>query len=96
MVMTKSCKVVLAIGLAYCAGIAALYVIGKDGFAAGMLALPGSFIIGYLVYWVPPKSALQVVADSWTGNLIELVLSAALNVAGVYLVVRLLSRAPKM
>jgi hypothetical protein len=93
--MTRSCKVILAIGLAYCVGIAALYAIGRDGFAAAMLTLPSSFVIGHLVYWVPPKSGLESVADSWTGNLIELLISATLNVAGVYLIVRLLSKAPE-
>jgi hypothetical protein len=90
--MTKSTKVVLAIAVAFLVGIALLFVVGRDGFAAGMLTLPGSLPVSYLLELVPAHAALETIADSWTGNLLELLVSAALNVAGLYVVVRLLSK----
>lgn len=88
--MTKLTKAVLTIGLAYLVGIAMLYAVGEDGIAAAFLTLPGSFVIGHLIDWVPPNSALEAAVISWTGNLIALVVSGVLNVAGIYFVVRLL------
>ena len=90
--MTKFTKFVLAIGVVYVAGIAALFVVGRDGFAAAMLTLPGSLPVGYLIDLAPAHSALETIVDSWTGNLLELLVSAALNVVGLYVVVRLLSK----
>jgi hypothetical protein len=90
--MTKFSKAVLLIGLAYLVGIAVLYVVGDDGIAAAFLTLPGSLLIFPLMYWIPPGSALEPAVISWTGNFIALLVSAALNVAGVYVIVRLLAR----
>lgn len=90
--LTKSSKAVLAIGLAYLVGIAMLYVFG-EGIAAAYLTFPGGLPVFHLIDWLSPNSALEAAVISWTGNLVALLVSAALNVAGVYVVVRLLSKA---
>src|SRR5215475_8603721 len=40
--------------------------------------------IRYLLHWVPPHSALETIVDSWTGNLVALLVSAGMNVAVLY------------
>jgi hypothetical protein len=89
--LRKSTKFVLVIGLAYLVGIAMLYVVG-EGIAAAYLTMPGGLPVFQLVDLVPRSSALEAAVLSWTGNLVALLVSAALNVAGLYVVVRLLSK----
>jgi hypothetical protein len=90
--MTKPTKVVLTTGFLYLVAIAMLFVIGRDGTAALFLTFPASFPIMYLIDFVPHHSALETIVDSWTGNLVVLLVSAGLNVAGLYMVVRLRSK----
>ena len=63
---------------------------------AAYLTMPAWLLVGglsLLLSSVVPDSALEVTLYSWTGNFVALVVSAALNVAGLYLVVRRLSKA---
>jgi len=55
-----------------------------------MLTLPGSLPVAYLIDLAPAHSVLQTIVDSSTGNLLELLVSAAWNVAGLCVLVRLL------
>jgi hypothetical protein len=87
--MTKSAKM-LTLGFGYLIGIVILFVAG-EGIAAAYLTFPGGLPVFHLIDLIPPNSALEAAVTSWTGNLVLLLLSAAVNVAGVYLVVRLLS-----
>jgi hypothetical protein len=89
--MTKAKNAVLVMGLAYVVGIAMLYAFG-EGIAAAYLTLPGGLPVFYLTDWAPPDSVLEAAIISWTGNLVALLVSAVLNVAGVYVLVRLLSK----
>jgi hypothetical protein len=93
--MTKPLLAVVVIGLSYVAGIGVLYV-REAGIAAAYLAMPAWFLIGaisLLLTSVMPDSILDATLFSWAGNLVALLVSAALNVAGVYLVVRYFSKA---
>jgi hypothetical protein len=92
MVTSILSKVLLAVALAYLVAIAMLYVVGKDGIAAGLLALPGSYLVFTSVEWIPHDSLLGLSLTSWTGNLLLILLSAALNLAAVYIGVRLVSK----
>jgi hypothetical protein len=93
--MTKPLTTVVVIGLAYIAGVGVLYV-REAGILAAYLTMPAWFVVGGLslqLTSLTPDSALDATLFSWSGNFVGLVVSAALNVAGVYLVVRRLSKA---
>lgn len=91
--MTKPLRAVVVIGVTYIVGVSALYTRGL-GIPAGYLTMPASNVVLYLTLllaWIANASMLET-AFGWTGNLVLLVLSATLNVVGVYLVVRRLSK----
>ena len=90
--MTKVGKATIAIASVYLVGIALLHLFG-EGIAAAYLTLPGGLPVFYLIDRVSPNSPLEAALMSWTGNLVALVGSAALNVTGVYIVMRLMSKA---
>jgi membrane protein implicated in regulation of membrane protease activity len=57
--------------------------------------MPAWFLVGgvsLLLTSVAPDSVLDTTLFSWTGNFIALVVSAALNVAAVYFVMRRFSK----
>ena len=89
--MTQTGRAVLALGLAYVVGVALLYVAG-EGIAAAYLTFPSGLAVFRVIAWVPPDSAFRAAVISWTGNLIVLLVSATVNVAGLYAVVRLVSK----
>ena len=92
--MTKPLAAVVVIGLAYIAGISVLYVRGA-GILAAYLTMPAWFLVGavgLLLASVMSDSTLDATLFSWAGNFGALLISAALNVAGVYFVVRHLSK----
>jgi len=78
----------------YIVGIGALYV--RDlGILAAYLTMPAWYLIGTLVLLatsIIPGPALDASLFTWTGNLVVLVLSATLNVASIYFVMRRLSK----
>ena len=86
--------VILALGALYIMGIGMLYV-RDGGVVAAYLTMPAWFLVGALALMmgsIAPQSTLDATVFSWTGNLVALVVSAALNVAVTFLVIRRLSR----
>lgn len=93
-VMTKSFSAVTVIGIVYVVAIAVLYVRGA-GIAAAYLTMPAWFLVGaiaVLLTLVAPDSVLDATLFLWAGNLVALLVSATLNVGGVYFVLHRLSR----
>ena len=89
--MTTVGKAALVLGVAYIAAISVLFVRGA-GILAAYLTMPAWFLVGALSLQTSPGSNVDAALSSWTGNLLMLTVSAALNAAAVYGVVRLFSR----
>ena len=88
-------SIVVGIGVAYVVGIGVLYV-SEEGYLTAYLTMPAWLLVGglsYLLAMVAPDSALDVTLFTRTGNFVLLLVSAALNVAGLYFIVRRLSKA---
>jgi hypothetical protein len=90
----KTTPIIITIGFVYIAIVGALYLQGA-GIVAAYLTIPGWLAIGaiaLLIASLAPESPLAEMMVSWGGNLTALLLSAAINVAGVYLLARQLSK----
>ncbi len=73
--------VILGVGALYIVSVGVMFVFGL-GIPAAYLTMPGWFVISVPTTLLP--SGAFDVAASWTGNLVILMLSAALNVAALY------------
>lgn len=80
----------MLLGTAYIAGLSMLFI-GGAGILAAYLAMPGWLLVGALIFRAP--ESVFSAFSSWGGNLILLVVSAALNIAAVYVVLRRFSKA---
>lgn len=91
--MTAKRRAALIASAVYTAGMGALFA-GGAGILAAYLTLPASWlVIGILSEQFAAGSTFDAALSSWTGNLVLLLVSAMLNVAGVYVIGRLLSKA---
>lgn len=87
-------SIVLAVGAVYICAIAAMQALGL-GTAAAYLTYPAWIVAAVgtlLLALAKPDSFLAATAFTWTGHLLLLVGSAALNVAVAYLIARSISR----
>ncbi len=89
--MSRSQRAVVVLGITYIAAIGLLFVRGA-GILAAYLTMPAWLLVGTLTLWLPPGSTFDSAASSWTGNLVLLLVSATINVAGVFVVARLVSK----
>ena len=80
----KPKRLAVTAGALYIIGVAVLFSRGA-GILAAYLTLPASWlVIGILSEQFLPGSNVDVAFSSWTGNLVLLLISALLNVTGVY------------
>lgn len=84
-------RLLLIVALTYI-GVISILFMRREGIVAGYLTMPGWFLVGGLFQLLPPGSMLHAAALTWAGNFVLLMLSAAVNVAAVYFVIRVLPK----
>lgn len=92
--VTKPLLAVIGVGIVYVVAIVVLHVRGA-GIVAAYLTMPAWFLVAGIsmaLSAVSPGSALDAMLFSWSGNLVALIVSGALNVAAAFAVVRLISK----